>query len=363
MSAGSNRPGKPREANPYGVEGIDVASFRPAPPPGPAPAPMITPGAGVYCHECGYDLASIASDAPCPECGAGRRRANVALPTLSEMPVGYISLTALGFVCTSLGALYPFVVVVADMFAGPSLGAGTGGIPVFTYVIAAALWVGGLWLVSRPPPYVARREKRPEEGWKSALSLRWITVGMESGWVVAMLLWTVGASSTLGANTVLLWTEGVFAIIGLAGIIPTALLLARVADFTADTDLGRRIRNAVWGICMSVGAMTLTRAVPTVYGGAVLRLFDFLFFLWLTVSVIVFLFSNVALLRLCTLAIGHKRRAEAITARLIEKARTEAMEERAKRAVEIDRPAPDVYHYIGTKPTPDRPYEDGKPRR
>lgn len=354
---------KSRVSNPYGVDGLDVEAYRPPPPPGPAPrAAFATQPAGVTCHECGYDLAGIATDAPCPECGAARRRPNAALPVLSETPIWYIRLVQLGFLGTTFGALYPFGAAIYDA-AHPWWFAGLPMAPVWGRIVASALWCGGLWLVSKPPPHISQRESRtPKERVLPSVTLRMIAVGSQSAWVLAGGLLTLHAASAgAGSAGALYWVAFAFGVIGLAGIVPTALLLARVADFTADTALATRLRNAVWGMCASITVIVLARVLPTAYGGGVFRTIVGLFWLWLAFALIVFLISNVALLRLCTLAVGHARAAEARALRIAEKARQELLEARKQRSVGVDADPPSLYHYVGTKPhdsSPDR----AKPR-
>lgn len=356
------RPRAPREPSPYEVEGVDVSTYRPPPSPGPAPAPMFAamPG-GVTCHECGYDLGGIATDAPCPECGAGRRRPSAAPPVLSEMPVGFIRLVQLGFACTTIGVVFPIGALAFSAFRPRSL-ASVPDAPLYSYIIAAALWAGGLWLASIPPPHESQREASASEGVLRRLSLRWIAIVSQSLWALSATLLVIDAAANpTGSGGIMQWIGLALGAIGLAGFVPTAMLLARVADFTADSALGMRLRNAVWGMCVCVGWISLARVTPMVLGGGILRAFAWVFWLGLLVSVVVFLFSNVILLRLCTLAVGHSRSADERARRLAEKARTAAMEERRKRAAAVEPEAPNLHHYIGTRPH--QPPRDAGDRR
>ncbi len=355
------RPRAPREPSPYEVEGVDDSTYRPPSSPGPAPAPLYAtmPG-GVTCHECGYDLGGIATDAPCPECGAGRRRPNAAPPVLSEMPVGFIRLVQLGFACTSVGVVYPIGAAAFSAFRPQSL-ANVPDAPLYSYIIAAALWSGGLWLASVPPPHESQRETLAREEALPRLSLRWIAVLSQSLWVLSATLLVIDAAANpTGSGGLLQWIGIALCAIGLAGFAPTAMLLARVADFTADAALGMRLRNAVWGMCVCVAWIALARVVPMVLGGGILRAFEWLFWLGLLASLIVFLFSNVILLRLCTLAVGHSRAADGRARRLAEKARMEALDEQRKRAVAVDAETPSLHHYIGTRPNPPPPNARGR---
>ncbi len=325
---------------------------------------ILSHGSGIHCHECGYDLANIPTDAPCPECGAGRKPPNAASPTLSQMPVWYIRQAQGGFLCTSLVVLYPLVGVIVELASSVTI-MGTGALDILVWVAVSGLWVGGLWLVSRPPPHIAQREKPArDEEIVPRLTLRRVAIGSQGAWViVAGLLALRAAVSSGGATDALAWAGAAFGVVAIAGFVPTSLLLARVADFAADTTLGAWLRNAVWGMCVCVTLIVLSHVVPTLYGGGLLRAFAWLYWIGLAASLLVFLFSNIALLRLCTLAVGHARRAEAAALRLADRARAAREEEMRKRAAEVESPAPDLYHYVGTRPTPESPDAGGKPRR
>lgn len=319
------------------------------------------------CSGCGYNLIGLRMGKNCPECG----RLIAAAPkwtwdNLCQAPIGYIRLLGLGF---SMMALAIFLSAAAlALPIATRVGVSTPGLhPSFYALGIAALWVGGLLIVCRPRPNFEGAEKSAFE-W---LGLKSISVLTQCGFLVAALLWILVASITgatagpapglpgtgvpaptpAGASAlapilgVIAW---VFAGIGLAGWAPTALLLARYADWASDTRKADLLRYSVFGMVFFTASLVLGYFVPPVFGGLVYDSFWWMLAMGLLACVGMFLWCTIGLAALCNAAAGNAKQALGRDLRMVERMREEAARhgDTLKSAPEIE--PPDLTHRVGT---------------
>lgn len=177
------------------------------------------------CPKCGYNVRGIAVGQPCPECG---RPVFFGLQTqpdfaLADAPYFYIRLQQAGMWGLFLSAFGAGAVYALRGGIGDKLPLALGA--------TAMAWVTSLLALCIPRPS-DREEGTPLP--QIALWKRAASVGTQSLWIIAALL----------ASTAMPWTADVtpwLVFAAAAGLIPTMIFLADVAEFAGDPDRRHRL--------------------------------------------------------------------------------------------------------------------------
>lgn len=244
------------------------------------------------CPKCGYNLKGLTVGGVCPECGRA-----ISVPqkrmledTLIDAPRAYLhrfaislSVAFLGLAMSVLG-IFTIVssAVVKGVFGFYQLG-GIGmnmivpSIPdrlfAVVFLVGAAMWAGGLLVATLPRPTPVDAQDSRKREW---MRLR-VGVGVtQAAWFVAAVLAFLlvylapqqpapGAGPSVSPSAWMGPVAGValfFTLTGIVGLIPTAVLLARFADWVPDTDLGWRMRTSAWSIAVFGTLLVLTGVTP-----------------------------------------------------------------------------------------------------
>lgn len=344
------------------------------------------------CPGCGYNLKGLSVGGVCPECGrpislAAKRGLD---DMLVDAPARYLHRFAASLTCAFAGlalnilGLFTVVSIVAIngvlafyRLGGPNAIWGvnwqirtpSNALIGAVYLVGAALWLCGLITATQPRPTPPDAPESREEEWKRLRHSVWI---LQAGWFVsaaiilllalaaptpppmtaagvapAMPVW-VGIGSTLALLA---------AFAGLAGLVPTAILLARYADWIPDAELGWRMRTSAWSIGVFGTLILLTGVTPPglpSFAGLIP------FALWLSIGFIWFFFlaglgvlfvSIAQMAKTSWDAVGNHRHREEKDKRMLEKMRREREEQdrRASLVPHQDEPAPGV-RKIGVAP-------------
>lgn len=334
---------------------------------------------GLHIHEhlacpgCGYDLIGLRYRERCPECGRvitfiePSAQDEGAVSELIDAPVSYIATMQLGYL-VMVGAL---LLGLASAF-GAAMGVGAGGA-----LIAALLWLGGLALVARQRPRAEGAPLRREPEW---WQLRLLTLLSQSAWVVAAALgWAIASPSsgsapfpgTPGAAGAPAQPFGVDALyvvmlvcvgVGLAGWVPTTMLLARYADWTRDGDLAMRLRGAAVSMGISGPILAAYLLLPpfsyTLW--MVMRAWSWLLWIVLLISVGLFLWSILSQIVTCANAVSNAKDRLSRDKRMVEKMRAEAEAHMRAVAKMPEITPPDPFHTVGTPRGPIPPRKKGR---
>lgn len=179
------------------------------------------------CPKCGYNVRGIAVGRPCPECGRPIFFGLQSHPdySLADAPYSYIRLMqaamwGLFLAAFGAGASYALREVLLDQ-----LPLAMGG--------AAALWFVSLAILCIPRPHDREEGTAlPQiEVWKTGA-----TLGSQFLWVGAAALAALGGQWPWAGDV-----AGWLVIAATAGLIPTMMLLADVAEFAGDPDRRQRL--------------------------------------------------------------------------------------------------------------------------
>lgn len=244
------------------------------------------------CPKCGYNLKGLALGGVCPECGRA-----ISVPqkrmledTLVHAPRAYLHRFAISlsvaFLGLAMSVLSIFTIVSSAVVQGVFGFYQLGGIAMnmivpsipdrffaVVFLLGAAMWGVGLSIATLPRPTpIDSEESRNREWMRLRVGVR-ITQG---AWFVAaalafLLVYLAPQQPAPGAGLPVPphgWMGPVagvalfFTLTGIIGLIPTAVLLARFADWVPDTDLGWRMRTSAWSIAVFGTLLVLTGVTP-----------------------------------------------------------------------------------------------------
>ena len=345
------------------------------------------------CPGCGYNLIGLEVGNPCPECG----RAIVSAfkkgldDTIIDAPRAYLRRFSLALTASFLGltlnvlGLFTVVGIIAIngflafyRLGGPNAVFGVNwqirtpsNVLLGSFFLFGSLvWIAGLIVATlpRPTPEHAQDSRRRE--WKRLRVTVWT---LECGWALAaggILALALAAPAPLPSGGmplivgVLSTMSLVGALAGLAGLFPTALLLARYADWIPDPELAWRLRTSAWSIGVFGTTLVVTGLTPPglpSFAGVIP------FFLWLSVGFVWFFFlaglavlfwSIASMAKASWDAVGNQILREERDQRMLERMRKER-EDQARRYDRIphqDEPTPGV-RKVGV--APNRPPTQG----
>lgn len=286
------------------------------------------------CKGCGYDLYGLRIGSACPECGreALLRPQRARADTLVEAPLLFVTTVAIGsgllVFALLLGVLSPVV-------------ASTGGRGADLALFASACWVVGLFLATPArPPFEGERRRGGALGEWGAL--RWVSRLSQCAWVVMTAL--------LALASVPEWMTLGLSAVGVVGLFPMGLLLARYAEWACDDWVAGLFRGSVYGVCLCAALMLAERIVSAVLGAPMLGFIPLALFILLVVAAGAYLLGLANLAWTMWMAISSVRRRIARDAKLVEKMRRERARQReidAREGVEGQSP---VFRKMGTAP-------------
>ena len=398
-------PAAARGLDPYGVD-----DDRPLSPPPPPRALVVAIDEHVPCAACGYDLFGLRRDGVCPECGtpahpsAAAHAANPhaytatlertkkiardehaalsgagapASPWLGAgmeevrrmslrhdsgiigAPRALIRRMQAGFVLMIFGvALAP----IALIGAVPEIGLDALTAICAALLLASLLWSAGLLLISAP---------LPDGSDSGGMTFAWVpvtrlTLISQSAWpLLTITLLAAAMQQPPGSSGESLgdllrqaspgpWLSRAVAaavIVGLLGLLPMSVMLARRAAWCRDDHRADALRRGAAGMCVLGSLAFLTDGLPLHYGGftlMLLRLAIWLGMIWLVGR---FVFSIVAMAKQCGDAVRNQQEAQERNA---EKIRVMEAEQRAHAVAMASAPAvepPDLTRKIGVAPT------------
>lgn len=246
------------------------------------------------CIGCGYNLKGLTTDGQCPECGLPVRMPKEIDAPLSQMPVPVIRRFQVGsWMATAVAAILVAAVV------GPRIAPLSPVLTTAVLLAAGAVWAASVWLLTPAldlPQAITRGFVR---GGRLRFSARILQVGWLAAGGAALLQRTLPATLKAGPAPDLL--DGASAVgfaVGMAGLVVTAILLIRLAEWACDDTAAGAFNLAMWGVPLSTVMLMLTSSILLV--GLAFAM------LWI-VSVAAFPYGLYSLSRSLTWAVHHSR--------------------------------------------------------
>ncbi len=179
------------------------------------------------CPKCGYNVRGITVGQPCPECGRPVFFGLQASPefVLADTPYVYIRIVQAALWGLFLGAFGAGLALALRGIIGDAITPALGA--------ASLVWVASLGVLCLPRPH-DREEHSPMD--QIPLWKRFGAAGSQSLWVISVSMLMLFGQQPW-ALEVIPWVI----VAAAAGLIPTMLFLADVADFAGDPDRGKRL--------------------------------------------------------------------------------------------------------------------------
>lgn len=230
----------------------------------------------VACRRCGYNVRGLSPSGKCPECGTpiGYRRTRRRDDVITDAPVSYLKLLALGTWLLAVGGIATFVLFFSSFgsVAWSLIAAGAGG----------CLWWGGVFILTKPrrsptlDPAQSESERRlvrtlaryGQIGWPLACgAMAGAAFVRRSAIVTAAVNGT--AFSTPPEGVLLQFAAGAAILLGVLTIVPLCILLADLAGWAAHTDLADRFRDSAWILTVSLPLLTASFVIVSVFRASV----------------------------------------------------------------------------------------------
>ncbi|TVQ31610.1 MAG: hypothetical protein EA376_09070 [Phycisphaeraceae bacterium] len=231
---------------------LDEAPRRPEPAPTETHSPM--PSGDVIteernCHSCGYDLRGLHIGGVCPECGVEilpPRKKVMVRDTLVDAPIPFIAIFHFGFMLLTIGAS---AIVVAPI----AMWLGSSEVGLLLLRLGSLTWLTGLIILCRPRPKPPELGEEPRDSpvWVGVMYAALVTqaIGVIALWLPLVLpTFTTGALIGVG--------------IGVVGLAPTVLWLARLAEWVPDADRAHRMRVLITLVVIA-GPLTVLGPMST----------------------------------------------------------------------------------------------------
>jgi hypothetical protein len=310
----------------------------------------------IHCSACGYSLKGLYEGSNCPECGtntvddtapassAPRDPGSIGKP-LIEGPYGYLRTLSVAFwLLTIAWGIVPVAILLTWQGLIPS-----SPIVVSSLLLASAvLWCAGIAISLRDRPR-SIRGKRNGELIREMPQLRLIV------WLMLLPVLLAALSNFLAALVAnpapYEAVAGLLAVVALAGLIPTFMYLAELAEWGSDGDLARKLRLRSWLIgplvllgvfLISVAryAATAIQTVPAFSG-----VFWFVAVVLLLVAAYLMGACVIGLVQMAHWLKTNKHQTAERERRRIEKARREAEEHKKRADAVVDPKAPEPARY------------------
>lgn len=252
------------------------------------------------CDHCGYNLKGLSPGGKCPECGKPiRRRSTKTSGFMSdEAPTRFVRMLRNGFILTSAALVLAL------------LGVFMGVLAPLVSIVAALLWVGGIYIITLPRP--GRGDIRPDkvlDNDRFRLIIRVVNLAWPASALVSGLL-AVVQSATGGGHPVIMDTltvlGGLLGIAGWLSMIPTSVYLAELAYWSSSESLANRLRGTAW-ILAVIGTITvLLTGAGLLTGSGTLAFFAIFPSIIILITVIVYNFTFIQMIGVMQWVINHQ---------------------------------------------------------
>lgn len=199
------------------------------------------------CISCGYNLKGLDTRGNCPECGtpvsAGNRKKGRFIDNFAEAPIEVIKAITLGLGLMTTSLVIGVVLIVSEVFAGGLVNALGGYAGPIAAMIRAALWVGGVVVVTARRPAKCREVPDPLlDDDRLRLAVR-----------LCSLIAPATAMFDLVSATGIPFVGAigyVFSAIELLSLVVLGVYLTALADWMGESGIGQRLRGASWALAI-----------------------------------------------------------------------------------------------------------------